>query len=88
MIVPENHKLGADLQTFFKGVRPQIHRKIAEEILRLGPIKFQLAAKAELRLDTEGNQLFTNPIFFHTEGYLERLRDRRGGRQSSPLYPR
>lgn len=45
MGVPQGHPLNADPRDFLVGVRPQIRKKITEDILALNRIKFQLALK-------------------------------------------
>ena len=48
---------GADPREFLEGVRPQIHKKLTEEILAISGIKLQLAHKVQLqKIETRWNR--------------------------------
>ena len=51
MDVPEGNPLSAEPKAFLTDVQPQIHRKMAEEILALNGVKFQLVSKIQLQRD-------------------------------------
>ena len=68
MDVPQGHLLGADPLVFLEGVRPQIRRKLTEEILAIKGVKFQLALKVQLRKDKpDGVEEYTDPVIRHKQ---------------------
>ena len=63
MDVPEGYELGADPKSFLEGVRPQIRKKLTEEILVLKGVKFQLALWVQLsKASQDGTEEFTSPV--------------------------
>ena len=71
MDVPRGHRLGADPLVFLDGVRPQIHRKLTEEILDLKGVKFQLALNIHLRkIKQDGSEACTNSVFRYKQQAL------------------
>ena len=71
MDVPRGHRLGADPLVFLDGVRPQIHRKLTEEILDLKGVKFQLALNIHLRkIKQDGSEECTNSVFRYKQQAL------------------
>ena len=49
MDISKGHPSGVDVRDFLQEMRPQIHKKLTEEILALNGIKFQLALKVQLQ---------------------------------------
>ena len=49
MDISKGHPSGVDVRAFLQEMRPQIHKKLTEEILALNGIKFQLALKVQLQ---------------------------------------
>ena len=69
MSISEGHRSGVDVRAFMQEVRPQIHKKLTEEILALNGIKFQLALKVKLRKDNPDG---TDPALRHKqEAFLQ-----------------
>ena len=63
MDVPEGHELGADPKSFLEGVRPQIHKKLVEEVVDLKGFKFQLALRVQLsKANQDGMEEFMSPV--------------------------
>ena len=73
MNVPKGHPLGADPRAFFDDVRPQIRKKLTEEVVALKGVKFQLALKISLRKDRpDGAEEYTDPVLRHKQETLLR----------------
>ena len=73
MNVPQGHLLGADPKAFLDDVRPQIRKKLTEEVVALKGIKFQLALKISLRKDRpDGAEEYLDPVLRHKQEALMR----------------
>ena len=68
MNVPQGHPLGADPKAFLDDVRPQIRKKLSEEVVALKGVKFQLALKISLRKDRpDGAEEYLDPVLRHRQ---------------------
>ena len=73
MNVPQGHPLGADPKAFLDDVRPQIRKKLTEEVVALKGVKFQLALKISLRKDRpDGAEEYLDPVLRHKQEALMR----------------
>ena len=73
MNVPQGHPLGADPKAFLDNVRPQIRKKLTEEVAALKGVKFQLALKISLRKDRpDGAEEYLDPVLRHRQEALMR----------------
>ena len=71
MNVPQGHPLGADPRAFLDDARPQIRKKLTEEVVALKGVKFQLALKVSLRKDRpDGAEEYTDPVLRHKQETL------------------
>ena len=71
MDIAEGHPSGVDVRTFMQEMRPQMHKKLSEEILALNGIKFQLALKVQLQKESpDGTEEFTDPVLRHKQEAL------------------
>ena len=74
MNAPQGHLLSADPRAFFDDVRPQIYKKLTEEVVALGGgggVKFQLALKVQLRKgNPDGSEEYTDPVLRHQQEAL------------------
>ena len=61
----------SDPKIFLERVRPQIHKKLTEEILALDGMKFQLVLKVQLRkVRADETEEFCDPVFRHKQEAL------------------
>ena len=68
MDISEGHPSGVDVRAIMQEMRPQIYKKLTEEILALNSIKFQLALKVQLQKETpDGTEEFTDPVLRHKQ---------------------
>ena len=73
MNVPQGHPLGADPKAFLDNVRPQMRKKLTEEVAALKGVKFQLALKISLRKDRpDGAEEYLDPVLRHRQEALMR----------------
>ena len=71
MDIAEGHPSGVDVRAFMQEMRPQIHKKLSEDILALNGIKFQLALKVQLQKESpDGTEEFTDPVLRHKQEAL------------------
>ena len=70
---PRGIPLGADPRAFLDDARPQIRKKLTEEVVALKGAKFQLALKVSLRKDRpDGAEEYTDPVLRHKQETLLR----------------
>ena len=68
MYISEGYPSGVDVRTFMYEVRPQIRKKLTEEISALDGVKFQLALKIQLQKESpDGTEEFTYPLLHHKQ---------------------
>ena len=71
MNAPQGHLLSADPRAFFDDVRPQIYKKLTEEVVAFRGVKFQLALKVQLRKgNPDGSEEYTDPVLHHKQEAL------------------
>ena len=69
--ISEGHPSGVDVRAFLQEMRPQMHKKLTEEILALNGIKFQLALKVQLQKENpDGTEEFIDPVLLHKQKEL------------------
>ena len=80
MDISEGYPSGVDVIAFMHEVRPQIGKKLTEEISALNGIKFQLALKVQLQNESpDGTEEFTETRAPpQTEGPSRGQRNQRG----------
>ena len=60
MNAPQGHLFSADPRAFLDDVRPQIYKKLTEEVVAFRGVKFQLALKVQLRKgNPDGSEEYT-----------------------------
>ena len=71
MDISEDHASGVDVRVFLQEMRPQMHKKLTEEILALNGIKFQLALNVQLQKESPyGTEELTDPVLRHKQKAL------------------
>ena len=71
MNAPQGHLLSADPRAFLDDVRPQIYKKLTEEVVAHRGVKFQLALKVQLRKgNPDGSEEYTDPVLRHKQEAL------------------
>ena len=71
MNAPQGHLFSADPRAFLDDVRPQIYKKLTEEVVALRGVTFQLALKVALRNDgPDSAEEYTDPVLRHKQEAL------------------